>query len=222
MFCTTIKDYQFNNANLLKIALTHPSAVKNKSKEINYERMEFLGDNILGFVIADLLYHQFINYSEGKLSIMLANLVNSKTISAISKKLDLGNKIILDNGEEKSGGRNRLSNLENVLEAVIAAIYLDSDFSTVKKIVIGWWSEFFNDIDKLLEKDYKSQLQELLQKEYKTLPIYKSEIEESEPHRPVFTTSISFLNKHIFRGQGAKIKEAEQKAAEKMLHFLKR
>jgi ribonuclease III len=215
-----LEDYKFKNINLLKIALTHPSAVKNKVKDISYERMEFLGDSILNVVIADIVYHKFTNHSEGQLSIILANLVNSKTIVMVAKKLDLGNKIILDNGEEQSGGRENPNNLENALEAIIASIYLDSDFSTIKNIISKWWADFFIDIDKLFQKDYKSQLQELLQKRYKILPKYITEDRDGEPHEPTFTISVSFKNKYKFEAQGKTKKEAEQGAAKEMLNFI--
>ena len=96
-----LEDYKFKNINFLKIALTHPSAIKNKLEDISYERMEFLGDSILNVVIADIVYHKFTTHSEGQLSIILANLVNSKTIVMVAKKLNIGQKIILDNGEEQ-------------------------------------------------------------------------------------------------------------------------
>jgi hypothetical protein len=215
-----LDDYKFKDTNLLRIALTHPSAVKNKVEDVSYERMEFLGDSVLNVVIADVVYHKFNNYTEGELSIILANLVNSKTIVKVAKKLNMGEKIILDNGEEQCGGRQNPNNLENVLEAVIAAIYLDSDFITIKDIVSNWWAEFFTDINKLFQKDYKSQLQELIQKRYKVLPKYKTEDKDGEPHEPIFTISVSLKNKYKFKAQGKTKKEAEQKAAEEMLNFI--
>ena len=212
-------DYKFRNPNLLKIALTHPSAV-NKGETDSYERMEFLGDSILNVVIADIVYNRFTDYSEGQLSIILANLVNSKTIVQVAEKLNLAEKIILDSGEEQCGGRDNPNNLENVLEAVIAAIYLDSDFGTIKKIIKEWWSEFFIDIKKLYQKDFKSQLQEIVQKKYKMLPKYKIDLKEGEAHNPIFTISVSLKNKYEFKAQGKTKKEAEQSAAKEMLNFI--
>lgn len=216
-----LEDYKFKNIDLLKTALTHPSAIKNNVKDSSYERMEFLGDSILNIIIADIVYHKFTTYSEGQLSIILANLVNSKTIVTVAKKLNMGKKIILDNGEEQSRGRENPNNLENVLEAVIAAIYLDSDFATIKNIVSRWWAEFFIDTNKLFQKDYKSQLQELVQKRYKILPKYKTEDRKGESHEPTFTISVSIKNKYKFKAQGKTKKEAEQEAANEMLNFIK-
>ena len=216
-----LKGYRFKNIDLLKKSLTHPSAVKSRLKIISYERMEFLGDSILNLVIADIIYHKFTDNSEGKLSVILANLVNSKTIVTVARKLNLGREIILDHGEEQCGGRDNPNNLENVLEAMIAAIYLDSNFATIKGIISEWWAEFFIDADKLLKKDYKSQLQELIHKKYKMLPKYKTESQSGEAHEPVFTISVSLQNKYQFQAQGRTKKEAEQCAAKKMFNFMK-
>ena len=220
MLSINVSNYRFKDIRILETALTHPSIVKNKKCKVSYERMEFLGDSILNFIVTDLVYNRFENYSEGELSVIVSNLVNSKTIVKVSKKLNLGDKIILDVGEEKSGGRNNHNNLENVLESVIAAIYLDSDFSTVKMVVSNWWSEFFNNITPLIQKDYKSQLQELLQKRYKILPEYKTELKKGQAHAPLFTISVSFKDKYKFSAEGKTKKEAEQNAAKKMINFI--
>jgi ribonuclease III len=214
-----LEDYKFKNSDLLEIALTHPSAVK-KDKLDSYERMEFLGDSILNAVIADIIYNKFSDYSEGHLSIILANLVNSKTIVKVAEKLNFAEKIVFDSGEEQCGGRNNPNNIENALEAIIAAIYLDSDFKTVKTTIMKWWSEFFKDADKLFKRDCKSQLQEIVQKKYKVLPKYKIDLKEGEAHSPVFTISVSIKNKYKFKAQGKSKKEAEQNAAKEMLNFI--
>ena len=220
MFSTTIKDYIFQNINILKTALTHPSIIKNENNKLSYERMEFLGDSILNIIIAELSYRKFTNHSEGELSIVLAKLVSSKTIILISKKLNLGQKLILNKGEEKSNGRNNLNNLENALEAIIAAIYLDSDFKTVKRIVSKWWWQFFQKINILFQKDYKSQLQELLQKKYKMLPEYKTKIKKGKEHNPIFKISVSLKDKYKFEAKGKTKKQAEQNAAKIMINFI--
>lgn len=214
-----LEDYKFKNSDLLEIALTHPSVVK-KDKLDSYERMEFLGDSILNAVIADIVYNKFADYSEGQLSIILANLVNSKTIVQVAEKLNLAEKIILDSGEEQCGGRNNPNNIENALEAVIAAIYLDSNFNTIKEIIEKWWSEFFQDANKLFKRDCKSQLQEIVQKKYKVLPKYKIDLKEGEAHNPTFTISVALKNKYTFKAQGKNKKEAEQNAAKEMLNFI--
>ena len=213
-----LEGYTFKDKTLLQIALTHPSAIS-RNNSSSYERMEFLGDSILNAVIADIIYNKFSDYSEGDLSTIIANLVNSKTLVKIATELNLAEKIILDSGEELGGGRDNPNNLENALEAVIAAIYLDSDFYTVKDIINRWWTGFFQDTEKLFQKDHKTQLQELVQKRYKILPKYKTESKVGEPHNPTFTVSVS-LNEHTTIAQGKTKREAEQKAAYKMLNYI--
>jgi ribonuclease III len=211
-------EYTFNNKNILIAALTHPSAVKNKDN--SYERMEFLGDSILNAIIADIIYTKFKNYSEGQLSVIQANLVNSKTLNIVANNIGLAKEIILDNGEEQCGGRTNPNNLENALEALIAAIYLDSDFYKTKEVIGKWWEDFFLDINKLFQKDFKTQLQELVQKKYKLLPKYKAESKVGEAHNPTFTISVSFKNTHKVSAEGKTKKEAEQNAAQAMLKHI--
>ena len=211
-----LEEYTFKDKKLLQIALTHPSVLDGKN---NYERMEFLGDSILNAVIADVVYNKFNDYSEGQLSVILANLVNSKTIVKVAIKLNLGKEIKLDDGEEMCGGRTNPNNLENALEALIGAIYLDSDFDTVKNVVSEWWTEFFSNREKLFQRSYKTQLQELVQKRYKLLPKYKVESKVGRSHDPIFTISVS-LNEHKVTAQGKTKKEAEEKAAYKMLDHI--
>ena len=212
-----LKEYTFKNKKLLQTALTHPSASNKRNS--SYERMEFLGDSILNATIADMVYRRFEDYSEGELSVILANLVNSKTIVKVAVALGLEKEIVLDNGEELSGGRTNPNNLENALEALIAAIYLDSDFDTVKNVISKWWARFFLDAENLFQKDYKTQLQELAQKKYKLLPKYKTESKIGKPHNPIFTVSVS-LNDCKLVDEGKTKKEAEQKVARKMLNYI--
>jgi ribonuclease-3 len=217
-----LKDYTFRDILLLELALTHPSAVNNNEKKGNsYERLEFLGDSILSAVIADIIYDKFKEYSEGDLSIILANLVNAKALTTIALELNVAEIMVLDNGEEQCGGRENPKNLENVLEAIIAAIYLDSDFDTVKRIIKKWWAGLFIDVNKLFQKDYKTQLQELVQKKYKILPKYKTESTSGKPHDPLFTMSVSFKKDHKIQSDGKTKKEAQQKAAYAMLEYIK-
>ena len=212
-----LREYTFKNKKLLQTALTHPSASNKRNS--SYERMEFLGDSILNATIADMVYRKFEDYSEGELSVILANLVNSKTIVKVAIALGLGKEIVLDNGEELSGGRTNPNNLENALEALIAAIYLDSDFDTVKNVISKWWARFFLDAENLFQKDYKTQLQELAQKKYKLLPKYQTESKIGKPHNPIFTVSVS-LNDCKLVDEGKTKKEAEQKVARKMLNYI--
>ncbi|MFQ3306797.1 MAG: ribonuclease-3 [Candidatus Midichloriaceae bacterium] len=213
--------YTFKDKKLLEVALTHPSVLRNPKEGVeSYERMEFLGDSILSAVMADIIYNKFRNYSEGELSVVLANLVNAKILTIVASDLNISKYMILDSGEEQCGGRENSNNLENTLEAVIAAVYLDSDFITVKNLVQKLWARFFLDIEKLFQKDYKTQLQEYAQRRYKILPKYKLENVVGEAHDPVFTMSASIKSKYKVDAEGKSKKEAEQKAALKILKQL--
>ena len=213
-----LERYKFKDINLLQIALTHPSSTKKKN--INYERMEFLGDSVLNLIITDTVYHKFYYYNEGGLSTALANLINSKIIVKIATKLKINAKIIFDNKKIRYNAKSNSNHLENTLESIIAAIYLDSNFITIKNLIITWWAEFFIDMNKLFKKDYKSQLQELFQKKYKILPSYKMECQQSKFGKLIFIASILLKNQYKFQAQGDTRKEAEQKVAEKILKFI--
>ncbi|WP_323733260.1 ribonuclease III [Candidatus Bandiella euplotis] len=217
-----MEDYKFKDQTLLNLALTHSSAA-NKQKEngASNERLEFLGDSILNAILAETVYNKFKDYSEGELSIILANLVNAKTLTKIAIELDLAQQIVLDNGEERCGGRANPKTLENVLEAVIAAIYLDSNFDTVKDVVNQWWSKFFLEPKKLFQKDYKTKLQEYVQKKYKVLPSYKTNSVSGAAHNPTFTVCVALKGYPRITAQGRTKKEAEQEAAYKMLEYIK-
>ena len=129
-------DYEFNDISLLKLALTHRS----KGSK-NYERLEFLGDSILGFVIAESLYEKYPKESEGKLSRMRSSLVRQETLADVAKNLKLSDYLILGEGELKSGGFNRASILSDVVESLIGAIYLDADFSQANKFIQRYFKD---------------------------------------------------------------------------------
>lgn len=213
-------NYQFKNPDLLKRALTHPSAVKQKDKrELTYERLEFLGDKILSAAIADILYATFHNIAEGKFSLIHSNLVNTESIANIALKVGLDAHIILDNGEEASGGRANPRNLENAMEALIAAIFLDSDYITVKQIVLDLWHEMLQD-ENIDSKDSKSLLQEWAQKQVLPLPEYIIENKDGADHAPIFSIAVSLNGIGKVCAQGRSIKEAEQLAAKKALEII--
>ena len=163
--------YQFNNINLPILALIHRSY----DSEHNYERLEFLGDALLGVIIAEALFLRHPTLNEGKLTRMRASLVREETLVIIAKQLKLSDYLILGVGERKGGGRQRASILADTVEALIGAIYLDSgSFDTVKACVLTWFSALFDKVDeqKVL-KDGKSRLQELLQAHQIALPRYE-------------------------------------------------
>lgn len=216
-------DYQFKDPSLLKIALTHPSIKlpANKGKQ-NYQRMEFLGDKVLGMVIADLIYKRFPDMSEGNLSVVFANLVQTKILAHIAEEQNLADHLNMDNGEKRAGGAQNPKNLENALEAVIAAIYLDSDHRTVYNIIAQLWEGYLQDTSLIFKKDDKSSLQELAQKNFRLVPSYQVIDKQGADHDPYFTVQvkIDYVEPLICVGVGKSIKAAEYDAAKQMLDKL--
>ena len=206
-------NYQFKNIALLKQALTHRSA-----DPINNERFEFLGDSLLSTVIANALFHQFPQNSEGQLSRLRAHLVRGEMLALIAQESSLGDYLYLGQGELKSGGFRRASILADALEAVFAAIYLDSDFMTCQTVILHLFEQRLKD-DSLNEnlKDSKTQLQEQLQARKITLPLYRLTKVEGETHDQVFyiTCKVPGLQL-VTEGKGETRRKAEQEAARKM------
>lgn len=170
-----ILGYKFNNPQLLEEALTHPSICVNRNYKAirnSYERLEFLGDAVLGLVISDLLMAKYEYEDEGKLAKRRSGLVSGEILAKIATKLNLGDEIEMTNSERKLDGQTNSNNLENALEAVIGAIYLDSGLEEAKKVIWRIWQPY---IEEMIEVpiDPKSQLQEILQKRGKPLPIYE-------------------------------------------------
>lgn len=203
--------YQFNNVKLLKQALTHRSAGKN-----NNERLEFLGDSILNLTIAQLLYHQFPHSNEGELSRMRATLVRESTLAKLARKAELGTYIFLGGGELKSGGSRRESILADCVEAIIGAISLDSNLTTIMGLIQNWYADLLLNIKPGEEqKDPKSRLQELLQAHRMQVPVYSVINVKGADHCQVFTVDchVACINQS-FIGTGQSRRKAEQAAAE--------
>lgn len=205
--------YRFKNKELLKMALTHPS----EEKTYNYERLEFLGDAVLELAISEWLYRDYPNYSEGKLTKLRSSIVCSKSLVEIAVKLDLGKYLFLGKGEELTGGRNKPSILENVVEAVIGAVYLDDGFDETKNLIRLLFNKTVFEKNSQPASDFKSRLQEIIHKTSK-LPI-KYEIVEKNgpPHKTVFIVELSVGDNVISQGSGLSKKSAEQNAAQKAI-----
>ncbi|MDR2748334.1 MAG: ribonuclease III, partial [Bifidobacteriaceae bacterium] len=185
-------NYTFRDTNLLREALTHPSTSKKgkNGTKFNYERFEFLGDSILSSVIVEYLIknHEFEN--EGDLSKRKAFLVSAKTICKIAKeKVFLDKFILISEGERNDGGATKTSNLENCMEAVIGAIFLDSDFNTVKKVILDLWLDLDAEF-KEAPQSPKMRLQEWSQKYLKILPQYTLVDETSDKNGNYFTMRV--------------------------------
>lgn len=205
--------YEFKNMNLLKTAFTH-SSYANENKTQSYERLEFLGDSILSFVVSTQLYSSEGNIPEGEMSKLRAAIVCEKSLDECAKKLNFGDYLILSKGEELTGGRNRASILADVFEALLAAIYLDSGFEEAEKFVL---KHLGNAIEKArkgipLYMDYKTELQEIVQGNGKRVE-YVHVGEDGPAHRRVFTVQIRYDNKIISEATGNSKKDAEQNAA---------
>ncbi|MFC1236978.1 MULTISPECIES: ribonuclease III [unclassified Vibrio] len=203
--------YKFNDADLFHLALTHRSANGKHN-----ERLEFLGDSILSFVIADDLYHRFPKIDEGDMSRMRATLVRGKTLAELGREFVLGDYLKLGPGELKSGGFRRDSILADAVEAIIGAVYLDSDVEGVRRIILSWYQSRLESIEPgVSQKDPKTRLQECLQGRKKPLPIYTVTNIKGEAHNQEFTVSciLAGVDKPVI-GIGTSRRKAEQAAAE--------
>lgn len=209
--------YQFNNPKLLKLALTHRS-----SSDENNERLEFLGDSIVNFIIAEALCHQFPRAQEGELSRWRASLINRESLGTLARDFDLGRYLFLGPGELKSGGSQRHSILSCAMEAIIGAIYLDGGFIPVKESILTWYEPMLASLTKASSmKDPKTLLQEYLQSHHLPLPVYQVEKIEGEAHQQQFTVSCEVAKLPKIIGKGSSRRRAEQEAAEIILGMLK-
>ena len=207
-------DYQFNNPDLLDEALTHRSA---GSK--NNERLEFLGDGILNFVIADELFKAYPDVKEGDLSRLRANLVNKDSLAEIAHTLSLGDCIKLGAGELKSGGHRRPSIMADAVESILGAVYCDSNFETCRQLIQRLYRHRLADVTDLQNlKDAKTRLQELLQSRHYPLPEYAVSRISGKAHAQIFHVVCSMPKLALeVKGEGRSRRKAEQIAAEKAI-----
>jgi ribonuclease III len=208
--------YTFRSRDLLKRSLTHKS-YSHEAREPgarHNETFEFLGDSVLGFVVGDLLFHQFPELDEGALSKMKAYLVSAASLAAKARGLGMGEVILLGVGEEKTGGRQKDSLLANLFEAVIAGIYLDGGIDPARRVIEHSFLEDIRRIDgdDLLFHDYKTALQELAQGNGMQLPEYSVVGEIGPDHDKRFIVEVR-LGSLSARGEGTSKKEAQQQAA---------
>ncbi|MDP6728214.1 MAG: ribonuclease III [Gammaproteobacteria bacterium] len=210
-------DYSFNNIDLLKQALTHRSVSKK-----NNERLEFLGDSVLGSIISRELYQRFPSIDEGQLSRLRSHMVRGQTLAKLAKQINLSEQLILGQGELKSGGFRRESIQADAFEAVLGAIFLDSDYLTVNKVILKLYKELLDEANPDdSHKDFKTQLQEALQKRGSDLPQYDLIKTSGKDHNAVFYVRCSLTNENIKVEKSSKsIKRAEQACAEVILEKL--
>ena len=206
---------RFRRFDLLNLAFTHRSYANEYQGDIdNNEKLEFLGDSILGLVINEYLFINLPDRTEGDLSKIKSFVVSESSLEVIAKRIKIDNFILIGKGEEYSGGRTKKAIIGDAMEALIGAYYLDSGFKKVKKFI---YQHFLPEINKVLEnkhrKDYKTLLQEFVQKKYKTYPKYTITHKKGPDHDKTFWMSVTIKNKTYGPGQGKNKKEAEQNAA---------
>ncbi|NVK25341.1 MAG: ribonuclease III [Gammaproteobacteria bacterium] len=209
--------YTFKDESLLKQAMTHRSF-----KGAHNERLEFIGDSLLGMVVAEALYFAFPKATEGELTRMRSQIVKGQTLTAIAKELELSEWLLLGPGEMKSGGFRRESILEDAIEAIIGAVYLDSDTEQCKKFILSLVGERLQKLDpKTALKDPKTQLQEWLQSRKRPLPVYQVESTSGQAHNQTFEVSCTLDSGAVITAKGTSRRKAEQAAAKEALEVIK-
>ncbi len=214
--------YHFSDVELLRLALTHPSYAhehpEEGGEEYHNQRLEFLGDAVLDFMVAAWLYRSFSDFSEGPLTRLRATLVRTSTLARLAKALAIGEALRLGRGEEESGGRWRSANLCDAMEAVVGAYYLDSDLDTVWASLEAWFAE---EAARILEAgsylDAKSHFQEWAQAEKGITPVYQIVDAKGPDHAKIFTAQVLLDDQVVGQGVGRSKREAEQLAAHQAL-----
>ena len=205
--------YCFKNKKLIERALAHSSYANERGCK-NNERLEFLGDSVLGFVTAEYLYNRLPESHEGSLTKLRASLVCEQSLFDISKKIHLSDFVLLGNGEEATGGRGRASVISDAFEAGLAAIYLDAGMDFAKEWLLNLMQDAFLDaLSGNRNRDYKTELQELIQSRHTGKITYRVVAEHGPDHNKRFEVEVLLGDKVIGRAEGASKKEAEQSAA---------
>jgi ribonuclease-3 len=208
--------YNFKNKELLRTALIHKSYNEGLQKDLpDNEKLEFLGDSVISLVITDYLYRQYPLLNEGELSKLKAHLVSSNFLHQVARSRRLTDFVFLGKGEEKNDGRNNKKIGAALFEAVVGAIYLDSNYKITSSIVFSYFKESLEKFEEKAIKvnDYKSELQELIQKKYSILPVYRIIDESGKPPTMMFTAAVYLGKKQIAIGTGKNKRNAEQDAA---------
>lgn len=210
-------DYRFRDRGLLEHALTHTSrAHEDVSGGVaDNESLEFLGDAVLGFVVADMLFQRFPQYTEGQKSKMKAALVSTASLAQLAERLNLGDHLLLGRGEEKTGGRRKQALLADGFEALIAAIYLDGGIEQARAFILRSVGDLVDEIEHpdFVARDFKSALQEKLQSQGLPLPEYRVTGERGPDHHKLFDVELRVQSRVMAHASGRSKKEAEQQAA---------
>ncbi len=206
---------KFNNQKLFEQVFIHRSYINEADDDIpSNERLEFLGDSILSFVVSSHIYNKYPDFKEGELTNLRSALTNTEILAEFAIKLELGNYLKLSKGEEESGGRTNKTILANTFEALIGGIYIDQGIDAAREFIA---QNIFPSIDSILKteelKDTKSRLQEYLQAKFKTSPIYKIVKEEGPDHMKRYTVGVYLKDELLAQGFGKSKQEAEKQAA---------
>ena len=214
-------NYKFNNICLLKNALTHSSyANEVKNGLSSNERLEFLGDSVLSIIVSDYIFNNFPNMPEGQLTKLRASLVCEKSLCGFSRELELGKYLLLGKGEEKGGGRERDSILADAFEAVLAAMYIDGGYEIAKNHALRFVLREIEHPEDDVFKDYKTVLQEIIQRNPEEAVTYKLVGESGPDHDKIFTVEVILNSNAIGKGSGKSKKQAEQMAAKQALELM--
>jgi len=213
-----ILDYKFKDINLLDEALTHSSIkTNNKHKKVfNYERLEFLGDRILGFVISDLIFKKFPNFQEGDLSILFQKYTNTKFLSNVAISLNLNKFVVVQKGDALEKKDSIMSDL---IESIIAAIYIDSNLDNAKFFIENKILNNSN-IKNVVDKHPKSLLQEYSLRYFKKIPVYNVEEKTGPDHDPQFKVNVSINSHNYAFGEGSSTQKAQEEAAKNLLKIM--
>lgn len=218
-----IKLPEFKNKKLFGQAFTHRSYLNEaKEKLESNERLEFLGDSIISFVVSEYLFTEYPDFDEGTLTNVRSMLVNTRTLALVAKELEFGKLLKLSKGEEETKGRENISLLADCLEAFIGALFLDKGIKEagnfIHKVLLSKTKNF---VEKKTFKDSKSLLQEIIQAKKQKSPIYSVVKEEGPPHKKIFTVSVNIGNVLLGKGKGKSKQEAEKNAAQEALGSIK-
>jgi ribonuclease III len=215
--------YQFRDDRLMRLALTHPSvAHENGTATAHNQRLEFLGDAVLGLVLTQKLYEEFPAFDEGSLTKARAKLVNRHALAGRARSLRLGEHLILSRGEETSGGRDRSSALADAYEALLGAIFLDGGFEAVREFILREFTGAFDELAaRPVIENPKGELQEFLQSRSPEAPTYQTVQISGSDHEPLFECAVLHDGAELARGQGKNKKAAESAAAMVALGTLK-
>jgi len=207
--------YKFQDEKLLKLALTHPSVAHEAAGVIPHnQRLEFLGDSVLGLVLTNELFVRFPNVSEGPLTKARAQMVNRRTLAAQARQINLGEHLILSRGEETTGGRERPSNLADAYEALLGAIFLDGGYEAARELILRWFRDAFGELKAIPNLDNpKGELQEMLQAESPEPPDYDLTSVSGPDHDRMFECAVYHGGVELGRGTGKSKKAAESEAA---------